>query len=188
MKKIISLAVILIFLLNGCGNMKRIVVFETNKGNFEVELNEERAPVTSANFASYVSEGFYDGTIFHRVMDGFMIQGGGFDVNMKQKSTKPAIKNEAGNGLSNKKYTVAMARTGVVDSATSQFFVNVADNDFLDHKDETVRGFGYAVFGEVIAGFDTIDNISKVNVKANEQGEPSLPVEQVIIIKAFMKK
>lgn len=139
----------------------------TSKGIIRVELYQDKAPITVANFIRYANEKFYDGTIFHRVMaipnysSDFMIQGGGFTADMNEKATHSPIKNEAGNGLSNEIYTIAMARTGVVDSATSQFFINVANNTFLDHKDDT-SGYGYAVFGKVLSGFDIVMAIARV--------------------------
>lgn len=164
----------------------KIAVFETNMGSFEVELYADKAPVTADNFLSYVNDGFYDGLIFHRVIDGFMIQGGGFDKELNQKETKGPIKNEAGNGLKNEKYTIAMARTNVVDSATSQFFINVVDNMMLDHTDETARGYGYAVFGKVVKGMDVVDKIKSVRTTTTS-GYQNVPVEAVIINKAYVK-
>ena len=156
------------------------VVMDTSMGKIHVELNDKKAPITVKNFLSYVEEGFFDGTIFHRVMDGFMIQGGGFSEKMEKKSTKAAIKNEAGNGLKNLRGTLAMARTGRVDSATAQFFINVVDNDFLDQKDKTTRGFGYAVFGRVVEGLKVVDKIQKVPVTVRN-GMQNVPKEPVII-------
>ena len=163
-----------------------IVLFETSAGDFEVELYPENAPITVKNFLAYVNESFFDGLIFHRVIDGFMIQGGGFDEQMNQKQTREPIKNEAGNGLKNKKYTIAMARTNVVDSATAQFFINVEDNDFLDHQDETPAGFGYAVFGKVVRGTGVIDTIKGVKTTTKGYYE-NVPVEPVIIRKASLR-
>ena len=137
------------------------VLMETSMGNVKIELFKEKAPITVRNFLSYVNEGFYDGLIFHRVISTFMIQGGGLDQNMIQKKTKFAIKNEAANGLSNKCYTLAMARTNVVDSATSQFFINVVDNAFLDNRGKLPDQFGYAVFGQVIEGMDVVNGITR---------------------------
>ena len=157
-------------------------VVKTSLGEIELELDEAKAPVTVTNFVEYAKSGFYDGTIFHRVIDGFMIQGGGFTKEMQQKPTRPPIRNEAGNGLKNKRYTIAMARTQVVDSATAQFFINVRDNGFLDHRSEDMRGFGYAVFGTVTKGTNVVDKIAKVKT-----GQVSffsdVPVEPVIIEK-----
>ena len=139
------------------------VLIETSLGNITVELFEKEAPVTVANFLAYVDDNYYAGTIFHRVIKGFMIQGGGLDADLRDVPSKRApIKNEAGNGLSNKVGTIAMARTAVVDSATSQFFINTAPNSFLDHQDETPRGFGYCVFGQVTDGMDVVRAIEAV--------------------------
>lgn len=157
-----------------------IVLMKTSMGDIELELNTQKAPKTVANFLSYVQDGFYDGTIFHRVIGNFMIQGGGFTPDMKQKETKPPILNEAGNGLKNLRGTIAMARTPEVNSATSQFFINVVDNPNLDHKDETPKGFGYAVFGKVIKGMDVVDKIKEVK-KTAKRYHQNVPVEPVII-------
>lgn len=157
-----------------------VVVMETNKGTIKIELWADEAPITVENFLRYTDGGFYDGLIFHRVIDGFMIQGGGFDPDMVQKSTFDPIKNEATNGESNDRGTLAMARTNVVDSATSQFFINLVDNDFLNHTSETPRGYGYAVFGEVIEGMDVVDTIAKVQT-GNVRGYGDVPTEPVII-------
>ena len=132
-------------------------VFETNYGSFTVELDFANAPISSKNFQNYADSGFYDGTIFHRVINDFMIQGGGFEPGLKQKSTEESIENEANNGLSNELGTLAMARTADPHSASSQFFINVSDNFFLDHKDTSPQGWGYAVFGKVVEGMDTIN-------------------------------
>jgi cyclophilin family peptidyl-prolyl cis-trans isomerase len=142
--------------------MKKAIV-ETSMGTITLELNEEKAPVTVANFIDYAKSGHYDGTIFHRVIDGFMIQGGGFTKEMNQKETKAPIRNEAQNGLKNARGTIAMARTSVVDSATSQFFINLVDNSFLDFQSPTPQGFGYAVFGQVTDGLEVVDAIAKVS-------------------------
>jgi len=166
--------------------MSNIVVTETNLGNFEIELDANNAPITVANFLAYVKEGFYDGLIFHRVIDGFMIQGGGMDQNMKEKMNRPPIKNEATNGLKNIKYTIAMARTSVVDGATSQFFINVADNSFLDHTNTTSQGYGYAVFGKVINGTEVIDKIKSVPTTSKGFYQ-DVPKEPVIIKKMYTK-
>lgn len=157
-----------------------IVVIETTLGNIEVELDEEKAPVTVANFLSYVDASFYNGTIFHRVIPNFMIQGGGFTASMSQKETKAPIRNEAANGLSNKRGTIAMARTQVVDSATAQFFINTVDNKFLDFRSPTIQGYGYAVFGRVISGMDVVDAISGVKT-GWKAGMKDVPVETVEI-------
>jgi cyclophilin family peptidyl-prolyl cis-trans isomerase len=164
-----------------------VVIMETSMGTITLELNREKAPVTVENFLSYANEGFYDGTIFHRVIENFMIQGGGFTPDMVQKETKPTIKNEAGNGLSNTRGTIAMARTQIVDSATAQFFINVVDNVSLDHKDESVGGFGYCVFGKVTDGMDVVDKIRKVKT-GMKMGFNDVPVETVLIKKVTVKK
>ncbi len=140
-----------------------VVILDTSMGTVKVELYPDKAPVSVENFLAYVREGHYDGLVFHRVIPGFMIQGGGFTKDMREKRpSRPPIRNEAGNGLKNARGTIAMARTNVVDSATAQFFINVANNDFLDHVDNTPRGFGYAVFGKVIAGMDVVEKIVAV--------------------------
>ena len=160
-----------------------MVKLSTNFGDITLELNAEKAPITVANFLQYVESGFYDGVIFHRVINDFMIQGGGFDVNMKQKPTKDEIKNEADNGLANNNYTVAMARTSIPDSASSQFFINIADNDFLNHTAPSSSGWGYCVFGKVVAGMDVVDKIKAVKT-TTKAGHRDVPVEPVIIEKA----
>ena len=159
-----------------------MIRFTTNMGVFDVELNEAAAPKTCENFLSYVRSGFYNGTIFHRVISGFMIQGGGFEPGLKQKQTKAPIENEANNGLKNDKYTIAMARTNEPHSATSQFFINVADNDFLKHTSPTSRGWGYAVFGKVVSGTDVIDAIARVRT-ASRSWYGDVPVEDVVMEK-----
>lgn len=158
-----------------------VVLMTTNLGDIKIELDAEKSPITVENFLQYVNEGHFDHTIFHRVIDGFMIQGGGFTVNMEQKKARSPIKNEAKNGLKNLKYTVAMARTATIDSATAQFFINVADNDFLNYKNE--REYGYAVFGKVIAGTDVVDKIAKVKT-GEKNGHRDVPSQTVEIIKA----
>ena len=162
-----------------------MVKLTTNFGDITLELNAEKAPITVANFLQYVENGFYDGVIFHRVIDGFMIQGGGFDTSMKQKATNAEIKNEADNGLTNNLYTVAMARTSVPDSASSQFFINVGDNGFLNHTSPTSSGWGYCVFGKVVAGMDVVDKIRLVKT-GNKSGHQDVPIEPVIIEKAIV--
>jgi cyclophilin family peptidyl-prolyl cis-trans isomerase len=157
-----------------------MVLMSTSLGDVKIELDAEKAPITVQNFLAYVNDKFYDGTIFHRVIPGFMIQGGGFDATMQQKPTKPPIKNEAGNGLKNLTGTLAMARTNVVDSATAQFFINAKDNAFLDHKNETPAGFGYAVFGKVVDGMDVVRKIEQVQT-ANKGMHENVPVEPVVI-------
>ena len=159
-----------------------MIRFTTNMGVFDVELNEAAAPKTCENFLSYVRSGFYNGTIFHRVISGFMIQGGGFEPGLKQKQTKAPIENEANNGLKTDKYTIAMARTNEPHSATSQFFINVADNDFLNHTSPTSRGWGYAVFGKVVSGTDVIDAIARVRT-ASRSWYGDVPVEDVVMEK-----
>lgn len=159
-----------------------MIRFTTNMGVFDVELNESAAPKTCENFLTYVREGFYNGTIFHRVIAGFMIQGGGFEPGLVQKPTHDPIENEADNGLKNDKYTIAMARTNDPHSATSQFFINVADNDFLNHTAPTARGWGYAVFGRVIGGTNVVDAISRVRT-ASRNFYGDVPVEDVVIEK-----
>ena len=160
-----------------------MVKLHTNFGEIVLELDVEKAPVTVANFLQYVESGFYDNTIFHRVIDGFMIQGGGFDVDMSQKQTQPNIKNEANNGLQNKKYTIAMARTPNPDSASSQFFINTADNDFLNFSAPTSQGWGYCVFGKVTSGTEVVDKIGKVKT-GNRNGHQDVPQENVVIERA----
>jgi peptidyl-prolyl cis-trans isomerase B (cyclophilin B) len=155
----------------------------TNHGTFVIQLDPAKAPMSVENFLAYVDAKHYDGTIFHRVIDGFMVQGGGFDKDMRQKATNPPIKNEADNGLKNDKYTVAMARTQVPDSASSQFFINVKDNAFLNHTAKNVQGWGYAVFGKVVEGQDVVDRIKKVPT-GNVRGMGDVPLEAVVIEKA----
>ena len=161
------------------------VLMETSKGNITIELFKEKAPISVRNFLTYVNEGYYDGLIFHRVINGFMVQGGGMDENMQPKKTKFAIKNEAANGLKNLHGTLAMARTSVVDSATSQFFINLADNAFLDYKGKRPEEYGYAVFGQVVDGMDVVDAI-KVVKTGNRAGHADVPVEAVFITKAAL--
>ena len=154
-----------------------VVVLSTNLGDITVELNQAKAPISVKNFMTYAENDFYTGTVFHRVIPGFMIQCGGFTTDMKKKTTQSAIKNEAQNGLSNKRGTLAMARTSSVDSATSQFFINISDNTYLDHG---VRDFGYAVFGKVIAGMDIVDKIAGIKT-GRKAGQPNVPIQPVII-------
>ena len=155
-----------------------MITIKTNHGEIQAELFDEKAPVTCENFRQYVRDGFFDGTIFHRVIPNFMIQGGGFDSDMRQKKTREPIKNEADNGEGNRRGTLAMARTMDVNSATAQFFINLSDNDFLNHGG---RDFGYAVFGEVTGGMDTVDAIAGV-ATGNRGGHQDVPVEAVEII------
>lgn len=163
-----------------------VVVFETSLGTFEIELNSEKAPLSAANFLKYVDDGFYSGTIFHRVIPDFMIQGGGFTESMSQKPTREPIKNEASNGLKNLRGTVAMARTSDINSATAQFFVNTVDNGFLDHRNTSPSGYGYAVFGKVVSGMDVIDKIRAVPT-ANKGMHENVPVTPVVIKSAKQK-
>lgn len=157
-----------------------MVILHTNFGSITLELDAERAPDTVANFLQYAREGHYDGTIFHRVIDGFMIQGGGYTPDMQQKPTRAPIQNEADNGLKNTAYTIAMARTPNPHSATSQFFINVVDNPFLDYTEPTAQGYGYCVFGRVTAGQDTVDRIKKVRT-GMRAGHQDVPLEDVLI-------
>lgn len=157
-----------------------MVRLQTNMGAIAIKLDQEKAPVTVENFLTYARDGFYDGTVFHRVIDGFMVQGGGFEPGMRQKVTRAPIKNEADNGLSNKAGSIAMARTSDPHSATSQFYINVADNTFLDFKAPTRDGWGYCVFGEVVEGREVLDQIRKVATKTRA-GHENVPVEDVVI-------
>lgn len=160
--------------------MANQVKLKTNMGDVVLELDAEKAPVTVANFLEYVNSGFYNGVIFHRVIDGFMIQGGGMEPGMNQKETNTPIQNEADNGLSNDAYTIAMARTPNPHSASSQFFINVNDNDFLNYSSSTPQGWGYCVFGKVVEGLDVVDQIKQVKT-GNKAGHQDVPVEDVII-------
>ena len=160
-----------------------MIKLHTNHGVIGIELDEAKAPKTVANFREYVKKGFFDNTVFHRVIDGFMIQGGGFEPGMKQKATDKPIENEANNGLKNDKYTVAMARTNDPHSATAQFFINVADNTFLNHTAQTSQGWGYAVFGKVVEGQDVVDKIRQV--KTGSRGmHQDVPADDVVIERA----
>jgi peptidyl-prolyl cis-trans isomerase B (cyclophilin B) len=160
-----------------------MVKLHTTLGEITIELDEAKAPVTARNFLDYVNSGFYANTIFHRVIDGFMIQGGGFEPGLRQKATRAAIRNEADNGLKNVAYSVAMARTPDPHSASSQFFINVTDNDFLDYSAPTPRGWGYCVFGQVVQGKEVVDQIKKVPT-GSRGGHDDVPVEDVVIKKA----
>ena len=155
-------------------------VIGTSLGDIELELDAAKAPLTVANFVAYAKAGHYKDTVFHRVIDGFMIQGGGFTADMKQKPTRPPVKNEAANGLRNARGTIAMARTMVVDSATSQFFINLKDNGFLDHRAPNPQMYGYAVFGRVTKGMDVVDKIAKVKTGWKDRFQ-DVPVEPVVI-------
>jgi peptidyl-prolyl cis-trans isomerase A (cyclophilin A) len=157
---------------------KTVVTMKTSLGDVKIELDSERAPITVENFLTYVDDGFYDGTVFHRVIPNFMVQGGGFDSAMKQKSTRPSIKNEARNGLKNETGTLAMARTSDPDSASSQFFINLVDNDFLNNGS---RDFGYAVFARVIGGMDVVEKIAAVPT-GNSGGHQNVPLDPVKIV------
>jgi len=157
-----------------------MILLKTNFGDITLELDHENAPNTAKNFESYVKDGFYDGVIFHRVINNFMIQGGGFTEDMQQKETKAPIENEADNGLSNKNGTIAMARTMDPHSASAQFFINVKDNDFLDHSAKTMEGWGYAVFGKVAEGMDVVEKIKAV-ATTTKAGHQDVPAEPVVI-------
>ena len=157
-----------------------MIILHTNQGDIHIKLNTDKAPISSQNFMDYAKDGFYDGTIFHRVIKNFMIQGGGFDAGMTEKETRSQIKNEANNGLSNQRGTLAMARTMVPHSASSQFFINLEDNTFLNHSSETSEGWGYAVFGEVVAGMDIVDAI-RSTATTTRNGHQDVPVNDMII-------
>ena len=160
-----------------------MIKLHTNFGVISIELDHEKAPITAANFEQYVKDGFYDGVIFHRVIKGFMIQGGGMDENMNEKATREPIQNEAQNGLKNDKYTVAMARTQAPHSASAQFFINTKNNDFLNHTDPSMHGWGYAVFGKVVEGQDVVDAIEGVKTKRHGYHD-DVPQDAVVITKA----
>ncbi|MDR5898344.1 peptidylprolyl isomerase [Halomonas vilamensis] len=163
-----------------------MIVLQTNLGDITIALNHEKAPVTAANFEQYVRDGFYDATLFHRVIDGFMVQGGGFDQDFNQKPTRAPIENEADNGLKNTKGTLAMARTQDPHSATAQFFININDNSFLDHSGKSLQGWGYTVFGEVIEGMEVVEKIK--NVSTTRRGmHADVPAEDIIIERAYFK-
>lgn len=163
--------------------MSKTVKMETSAGSFDIELDDDNAPESVKNFLAYVAKGHYDGTVFHRVIKGFMIQGGGFEPGMKQKPTAAPIPNEANNGLKNKRYTLAMARTSAPHSASSQFFINTVDNGFLDFTAESAQGWGYAVFGRVVDGTEVVDAIEKVRT-GNKAGHADVPLEAVTIVRA----
>jgi len=163
--------------------MTKTVEMTTSAGSFRIELDDAKAPLSVANFLGYVNSGHYDGTVFHRVIKGFMIQGGGFAAGMKQKPTGAEIQNEANNGLKNNKYTLAMARTNAPHSATAQFFINANDNEFLNFKSESASGWGYAVFGKVVSGTDVVDQIERV-ATGRKGFHDDVPNEDVVILKA----
>jgi peptidyl-prolyl cis-trans isomerase B (cyclophilin B) len=164
-------------------NMGTQIDIETSKGTVRIELDEVKAPISSKNFLEYVDAGHYNGTVFHRVIPGFMIQGGGFEPGMKQKSTNATIVNEANNGLKNDRYTLAMARTSAPHSASSQFFINATDNNFLNFTAETASGWGYAVFAKLVSGTEVVDAIEKVKT-GNKGGHGDVPLEDVLIVRA----
>jgi len=172
---------------NNMSDTQTKVKVTTTLGAFIIQLNTEKAPVSSANFLTYVNEGFYNGTIFHRVIPGFMAQGGGFDTSFKQKAVHAPIKNEANNGLVNSRGTLAMARTNDPNSATAQFFINYKDNSFLNHTSPTASGWGYAVFGEVIEGMDVVDAMAK-QATGNRGGHQDVPKKDIVIEKAEVVK
>lgn len=163
-----------------------MIIISTTKGDIHLELDHENTPETAENFLNYVRNGFYDNTVFHRVINGFMIQGGGMTADMNQKTTHDQIKNEAKLGNHNKRGTIAMARTSDPHSASSQFFINLVDNNFLDFKSETTQGYGYCAFGSVVEGMDIVDAIAKVKT-GNNMGHSDVPVEEVTIISAQEK-
>ena len=163
--------------------MSKFVEMTTSAGTLRIELDDGKAPLSAANFLSYVNAGHYDGTVFHRVIKGFMVQGGGFAPGMKQKPTQGEIRNEANNGLKNEHYSLAMARTSAPHSASSQFFINTTGNTFLNHSSESPQGWGYAVFGKVVEGMDVVDQIERV-ATGNRGGHGDVPVEDVLILKA----
>jgi peptidyl-prolyl cis-trans isomerase B (cyclophilin B) len=165
--------------------MTQQVELKTSKGDIRIELDDEKAPESVRNFVEHVKKGHYDGTVFHRVIKGFMVQGGGFEPGMRQKPTGASIQNEADNGLKNRRHTLAMARTSDPHSATAQFFINVADNAFLDHKSPTPQGWGYAVFGRVVAGDDIVDAIEAVQT-GRKSGHDDVPLEDVTILRATL--
>jgi len=163
-----------------------MITLQTTYGDIGIELDHEKAPKTAANFEQYVRDGFYDGTLFHRVIDGFMVQGGGFDEDFNQKPTRDPIENEADNGLQNEAGTLAMARTQDPHSATAQFFINVADNAFLNHSGKSIQGWGYCVFGRVVEGMDVVEKIK--GVATTRRGmHADVPAEDAVIQKAFVK-
>ncbi|MDD1636121.1 MAG: peptidyl-prolyl cis-trans isomerase B (cyclophilin B) [Methylococcaceae bacterium NSP1-1] len=172
---------------NNMSDTQTKVKLTTTLGEIIIQLNTEKAPVSSANFLTYVNEGFYNGTIFHRIIPGFMAQGGGFDTSFNQKAVHAPIKNEANNGLANSRGTIAMARTNDPNSATAQFFINYKDNSFLNHTSPTASGWGYAVFGEVIEGMDVVDAMAK-QATGNRGGHQDVPKTDIVIEKAEVVK
>lgn len=187
----LALAVVITFSFNtnalAGDKMHPTVRLKTSFGDIVLELNREKAPKSVDNFLAYVNEGFYDGTIFHRVIDGFMLQGGGYTQDFKRKDTKPTIENEAENGLKNNRGTLAMARTNMPHSGSSQFFINVVDNDFLNHRSPTQEGWGYAVFGKVKQGMDVVDKIRKVPTGSGGPFPKDVPQDPVVILKATVE-
>lgn len=188
---VLALAVAITFSFNthaiAGDKMNPKVRLKTNFGDILLELNREKAPKSVDNFLAYMNEGFYDSTIFHRVIDGFMLQGGGFMQDYKRKDTKPTIDNEAENGLKNNRGTLAMARTNMPHSGSSQFFINVVDNDFLNHRSPTQEGWGYAVFGKVTQGMDVVDKIRKVPTGSGGPFPKDVPQDPVVILKATLE-
>jgi len=191
LKRILSVVTLSLFLYGGVvaaaqadsAAKKPVILMETSMGNVKIQLDPQKAPISVKNFLDYVKSGFYGGTVFHRVIPGFMIQGGGFTADLQQKPTKAQIRNEAGNGLKNDRGTIAMARTMIVDSASAQFFINVADSAFLNHRDDSMQGYGYAVFGKVIEGMDIVDRIVKVRT-GMQKGMGDVP-ETAVVIKSM---
>ncbi len=165
----------------------KMITFNTTLGDIKIKLDHENAPVTAANFEKYVADGFYEGTIFHRVIKGFMAQGGGFASGMEEKDAGAPIKNEAHNGLSNKRGTLAMARTQDPHSASAQFFINLVDNDFLDFKNESIQGWGYCVFGEVVEGMDVVDKMTVIETGRRGYHD-DVPTEEIVILSASIEK
>ena len=190
MKKWIARALVAALLVMGAAVTvnaaeRSLVKMETSMGDIVIELFPDKAPLSAANFLRYVKAGTYNGTVFHRVINGFMIQGGGFDRDFQRRETFAPIRNEAKNGLKNTRYTLAMARTGEPHSATNQFFINVADNDFLNFRSESTQGWGYCVFGKVVDGASVVDAIKAVRVR-DRMGHEKVPVEPVVIKRAFV--
>lgn len=167
-------------------NEKPMIIFKTTLGDIKIELNFDKAPNTAKNFQQYVEDGHYNGTIFHRVIKGFMAQGGGFAPGLEEKETRASIKNEANNGLGNKRGTLAMARTQEPHSASAQFFINLNDNDFLDFKNESIQGWGYCVFGEVVEGMDVVDKMALVET-GNMFGHGDVPKDEIVIESAIVE-